>query len=121
MHAVRDLCSERKSDSVHFEWFSPDPTTVTDTAPSEFEVILRRSGLRFGVSKDQSILETLETNGISVPNSCREGVCGTCETTVCSGEVDHRDHVLSKSERMANKSMMVCVSRALSSSLELDL
>jgi tetrachlorobenzoquinone reductase len=121
MHAVRDLCSERKPDSVHFEWFSPDPTTVADTAPSEFEVILRRSGLRFGVPKDQSILETLETNGISVPNSCREGVCGTCETTVCSGEVDHRDHVLSKSERMANKSMMVCVSRAVSSSLELDL
>jgi hypothetical protein len=33
-----------------------------------------------------------------------------CETKVISGDIDHRDQLLSKQERAANKSMMICVS-----------
>jgi ferredoxin len=56
-----------------------------------------------------------------VPYSCREGLCATCRTTVLAGEVDHRDSVLTAAERASNKEMMICVSRAKSKVLELEL
>nr|WP_254631707.1 2Fe-2S iron-sulfur cluster binding domain-containing protein [Curtobacterium sp. Csp1] len=45
-------------------------------------------------------------------SSCREGTCGTCETPVLEGAVEHRDTVLSPEEQADDRSMMVCVSRA---------
>lgn len=50
------------------------------------------------------------------------GFCGTCETKVLAGEVDHRDDLLTDEERQANTTMMICVSRALGNAkLTLDL
>ena len=40
-----------------------------------------------------------------------EGVCGLCATRVLEGEPDHRDEVLTDSERREDKLMTVCVSR----------
>jgi ferredoxin len=59
--------------------------------------------------------------GCSIDYSCREGVCGSCETKVLEGEIDHRDGVLSKAERAANESMMVCVSGCKGRHLVLDI
>ncbi len=53
--------------------------------------------------------------------SCREGNCGTCETDVISGAIDHRDHVLGDDEKAAGDVMMICVSRAAGDRLVLDL
>jgi vanillate O-demethylase ferredoxin subunit len=50
-----------------------------------------------------------------------EGVCGTCETPVLEGIPDHRDSVLSKREREANKVMMICCSGSKTGKLVLDL
>ncbi|HEX3680287.1 MAG TPA: 2Fe-2S iron-sulfur cluster-binding protein, partial [Galbitalea sp.] len=52
--------------------------------------------------------------------SCREGTCGTCETEVIEGEIDHRDSFLSEVERESGL-MMICCSRALSERIVLDL
>jgi tetrachlorobenzoquinone reductase len=82
---------------------------------------LARSGRSMAVAPGQTILETLEGCGIAVPFSCREGVCGVCETRVLGGTPDHRDMVLSEAERAAGKSMMVCCSGSLGAELELDL
>ncbi len=131
MLAVREHASHLPATTVHFEYFAV-PTTpavapeaaaaVSTTAASNvFRADLRRSGLSFPVPADQSILEVLEAGGVSVPFSCREGRCGTCETRVCEGEIEHHDYVLSQEQRAANKSMMICVSRALSPTLVLDL
>lgn len=69
-------------------------------------------GAKIEVPADQSILQTLEEHGYAPVNSCREGICGTCETGVLSGEVDHRDTLLSDDEKAASETMMICVSRA---------
>ncbi len=37
----------------------------------------------------------IQAAGVQVLSSCSEGTCGTCETVVIEGEVDHRDAVLS--------------------------
>jgi vanillate O-demethylase ferredoxin subunit len=68
-----------------------------------------------------TILDTLLGAGIDVPYSCREGVCGACETAVLSGKPFHQDLLLSQEEKAANKSMMICCSRAQSDVLVLDL
>jgi ferredoxin len=67
------------------------------------------------------VLTAVEQAGVSVPSSCREGTCGTCETTVLAGTPDHRDSVLTDDERAAGELMLICVSRSLSRKLVLDL
>jgi ferredoxin len=40
-------------------------------------------------SASSSILELAEANGIKIDSGCRAGNCGSCVTTVRSGEVDY--------------------------------
>ena len=68
-----------------------------------------------------SVLEALEEAGIEPLTSCREGICGTCETKVLAGTPDHRDSLLSDEERAEGNTMMICVGRGLSEKLVLDL
>ncbi|MFI7344533.1 PDR/VanB family oxidoreductase [Streptomyces sp. NPDC050085] len=88
----------------------------------EFEVECRASGLTLTVGPGTSVLEAAEQAGLDVAHSCRDGICGSCETRVLDGTPDHRDFLLSAAERAANASMMICVSRCASGSrLVLDL
>jgi vanillate O-demethylase ferredoxin subunit len=82
-------------------------------------VVLARSGGSYRVPADKSVLEVLEAAGVAWPHACREGLCRSCEAGVLSGQVEHRDYVLSDEERAGNRSMMVCVSRGRGT-LELD-
>ncbi|WIB37079.1 2Fe-2S iron-sulfur cluster binding domain-containing protein [Curtobacterium sp. MCJR17_043] len=77
-----------------------------------FEVELTLTGTTVTVPADRSLLEVAEDAGAFVLSSCREGTCGTCETPVLEGSVDHRDTVLSPAEQADDRTMMVCVSRA---------
>lgn len=121
MQAVRSAGAHRPADSLHFEWFSSAQPDGVNASADAFEVLVRSRGLRLRVERNKSILETLEEHGISVPFSCREGLCRTCETPLCGGVADHRDFVLSEQEQHAQTSLMVCVSRAKTPLLELDI
>jgi ferredoxin len=48
--------------------------------------------------------------GVHVDVKCADGLCGVCKCGVISGDVDHRDFVLSKSQQ--NAAMILCQSRA---------
>jgi ferredoxin len=85
------------------------------------EVYLAQSDITLQVPADRSILDVIAEAGIDVLTSCQEGTCGTCETFVLEGTPDHRDSVLTASEQAEGKTMLVCVSRALSDRLVLDL
>ncbi|WP_381560801.1 PDR/VanB family oxidoreductase [Streptomyces eurythermus] len=89
-----------------------------DTA---FEVECRTSGTTLTVDATTSILEAAENAGLTVTSSCRDGICGSCETRVLAGTPDHRDHLLSEAEHAAGETMMICVSRCASERLVLDL
>jgi len=86
-----------------------------------FTVTLQKSGKSIVVASDESILAALKREGIRVKCSCQNGTCGTCETVVIAGLPEHRDFVLSPEERQLNETMMICVSRAVSAELVLDL
>ena len=66
------------------------------------------------------MLEVLENHGVEVEFSCREGICGSCETRVLAGTIEHRDSLLTQGERDANDVMFVCVSRCIGPRLVLD-
>ena len=105
-------------DHVHTEYFSTEAVdSSTDTA---FEVELN-DGSRHRIAVGVSILDTLLQAGLPLPYSCKEGRCGTCETSVLAGVPLHRDCVLSPSEQESNRSLMICVSRSLSPHLKLDI
>ena len=88
---------------------------------SAIEVVLKRSGLTFIVPPDKSILQVLIEEGIDPLYDCQRGECGICQVTVLEGEPDHRDHILSDEERAGNKVMQICVSRAKTPRLVIDL
>lgn len=118
--AVEAQCETWPMGALHLERFSPkelDP----DLVDNEFEVELASSGEVITVPADQSLFVALREAGVDVLGSCLEGTCGTCETSVLEGEVDHRDSILNAAEQAANDCMMVCVSRAKSAKLVLDL
>ncbi|NQX34329.1 PDR/VanB family oxidoreductase [Herbiconiux sp. VKM Ac-2851] len=107
-------------DALHLERF--EAREVTEPVRQEsFEVELELSGMTLEVPPDRSILDVVEEAGVLVLSSCREGTCGTCETPVVSGEVDHRDSVLTPAEQEDNEVMMICVSRAACPRLVLEL
>jgi ferredoxin-NADP reductase len=86
-----------------------------------FEVELASTGITLTVPPERSILEVVEEAGVLVLSSCQEGTCGTCETPVLSGEIDHRDSILTPDEQDAGDVMYICVSRAACPRLVLDL
>jgi ferredoxin-NADP reductase len=85
-----------------------------------FSVRLARTGVELPVEPEQSVLEVMRSAGVDVLTDCEEGICGSCETHVLEGEVDHRDFVLTSQERQQMDCMMVCVSRASCPLLVLD-
>jgi ferredoxin-NADP reductase len=102
------------------ERFSPRPDPLTPQE-STFEVEVASTGERLVVPAGVSILEVLEDAGAVIDVSCEEGVCGTCITRVLDGIPDHRDSVLTAQERDSNSVITVCVSRARTPLLVLDL
>ncbi|WP_327004573.1 PDR/VanB family oxidoreductase [Dactylosporangium sp. NBC_01737] len=86
-----------------------------------FEVELRQSGMVLVVPPQRSLLDVVLHAVPDAAYSCQEGYCGSCETKVLAGVPDHRDTVLSDAERRRGEVMMICVGRARSPRLVLDL
>ncbi|WP_170985233.1 PDR/VanB family oxidoreductase [Roseomonas sp. AR75] len=120
MNAVEQASSAWPEGSVRFEWFTPRSRPEGEGSDG-FEVVCAQSGLTLTVAPGVSVLQALRDAGLDRPSSCEQGVCGTCECRVLEGGVDHRDSILSASERAANDVMMTCVSRAKGARLVLDI
>nr|WP_281372012.1 iron-sulfur cluster-binding domain-containing protein [Modestobacter versicolor] len=86
-----------------------------------FEVELALSGETVTVEPGESVLDAVAGAGVVVLSSCRVGTCGTCETPVLEGPVEHRDSVFTPAEQAEDTAMMICVSRAAGPRLVLDL
>lgn len=111
LRAVEENTAHWPKDTLRVERFAPKEIEKPETE-NAFEVEFALSGRTVQIAPDQSILDAAEQAGLPVISSCREGTCGTCETPVITGEIDHRDSVLSASEQEAGRTMMICVSRA---------
>ncbi|SED44006.1 phthalate 4,5-dioxygenase, reductase subunit [Rhizobiales bacterium GAS191] len=117
MDAVRDMTGHWSDTAVHFEDFAGVAASRDDDVP--FTIKLARSGETVEIPADKTILETLRKRGRILPSSCESGTCGTCRARYLEGEPDHRDLVLSDREKRSE--ILICVSRAKSPELTLDL
>jgi len=120
LRAVEQHCADWPEGTLHLERFSSRDAgepALTQT----FEVELATTGVTLTVPPEKSVLEVVEEAGIPALASCREGICGTCETRVLAGEVDHRDSLMTPAEQATNDTMFICVSRAACPRLLLDL
>ncbi|MFJ8649582.1 PDR/VanB family oxidoreductase [Streptomyces sp. NPDC093546] len=120
LDAVERRCATWPKGALHIERFTPKSREDAASSAS-FEVELSRSGMTVTVPPDKTVLQAVEEVGVQVLSSCQEGTCGTCETTVLDGAVDHRDSLLTPAEQARNDTMFICVSRAACPRLVLDL
>jgi vanillate O-demethylase ferredoxin subunit len=103
---------------LHFEIFSAPEENPGDAA---FEVELKSNGRVYEIPPGKTILDVLLEAGEDPIHDCKRGDCGICQTSVLEGIPDHRDYILSESERASNKVMQICISRARTKRLVLDL
>ncbi|MFI1919644.1 PDR/VanB family oxidoreductase [Nocardia sp. NPDC020380] len=115
IESVRTMIDDTDAVAFHFERFSAAPV-VDGTA---FELQFASTGEIVEVSANETLLDVVRKHRPNVGYSCQQGFCGTCKTRVLAGTPDHRDHRLSVSEQA--DSMLICVSRARSDRLVLDL
>jgi ferredoxin-NADP reductase len=106
---------------VRLERFIAPPRAGDPSEDQGFEVELARSNVTVTVPPGVSVLDAVRAEIPGVMSSCEQGICSACETAVLAGLPDHRDSVLTPKERAANDYMMICVSRALTPRLVLDL
>ena len=104
---------------LHVEYFGAAAVDTDGDRP--FDVRLASSGRVVTIPAGRTVLKVLAEQGVNIPYSCEEGVCGTCLTRVLAGEPDHRDLYLTDGERAANDQFAPCCSRARTPLLVLDL
>jgi ferredoxin-NADP reductase len=103
-------------DALHREYFTvPEPP---DYVNEPFTLKLARSRRQIEIPADKRATDVLAEMGIVVDTKCSDGICGVCAVKVLSGEVEHRDHVLSKKER--EQRMILCCSRGAQAGSEIE-
>ena len=103
---------------LRFELFA---TAAPLAGDQPFEVVLNNSGKTFLIPPDKTILAVLIEAGVDPLHDCQRGDCGICQVSVLEGTPDHRDYILTDTEKTAGKVMQICVSRSKSPRLVLDL
>lgn len=103
---------------LRFELFAAAAPRAGDAS---FEVVLKSTGESFQIPPDKSILDVLIEAGKDPMFDCKRGDCGICQVGVVEGVPDHRDYILSDGEKAEGKLMQICVSRAKTPRLVIDL
>ena len=103
----------------HLEYFSVPEQP--DYVNHDFTLKLAKSGKTIHVKAEEPATDALLAAGIHVDVKCSDGLCGVCKCTVLSGDVEHRDFVLSNKDRETQ--IILCQSRAADKDriLEVDL
>ena len=118
LDALQHAAGQQKisSDRIHIEQFH----VSRQAGDKSVQLHLRLSEKTISIDEKTSLLNGLQQAGVEVASGCNSGNCKTCVIRVLDGDVDHRDSVLTESER-DKRLMCPCVSRAHSDHLVLDL
>jgi len=110
MSAVMDAATANgfPEEARHLEYFAVPEQPEYENYP--FTLALN-DGREIAVGADQSASDALIAAGVHVDVKCADGLCGVCKCGVVSGDVEHRDFVLSKSQQEG--AMILCQSRAV--------
>lgn len=95
-------------EALHKEYFTVPE--APDFANEPFVLKLAKSGRTFDVPADKRATDVLLEAGITIDMKCSDGICGVCAVPIVSGDIEHRDHVLSAKQRSSK--IILCCSRA---------
>ena len=118
LDAFKAATANWPADRVHVEYFTPQGEAASEGG---FTVELARSKKEIPVQPGQTVLAALTAAGNDVPYSREEGSVRRLHDDGTSRIPDHRDSVLTESERQSNKTMMICCSGSKTDRLVLDL
>ena len=110
MDGVFEAAAEKSwpEEALHREFFSVPEAPEYVNLP--FVIKLASSGKTFDVPANMSATDVLIGAGMHIDMKCSDGICGVCATHYASGDIDHRDYVLSSKDR--EKRIILCCSRA---------
>ena len=91
--AINEVCADLPGGALRIERFVA-PEQGAPVRSTAFEVELASTGTVVTVDPESTVVDALVSAGVPVLTSCRQGICGTCETGVLAGEPDHRDSLL---------------------------
>ena len=92
--------------------------TLETAATAEVELDGHRHQVRW--PRQSTLVDVMLAAGIDVPNSCREGHCGSCVCTVVCGQVDMGpSDVLEPEDRQAGL-ILACQARPVSDDVHIE-
>jgi len=129
MAAARELLQELDYDMEHyheesFTFGTPELSDAVVTPPSEvahdgepesdtYSVEFARSGVMITCRADETILDAAVAAGMRPVAACGQGMCGTCKTTMLSGEVDMQHNGGIRPKEIAQQKVLLCCSKPL--------
>jgi len=123
MSSVRSILDELGYDmsNLHEESFSFEtlevPALVPADEPSDvatYSIEFVRSGRTITCTPSDNILDAAVAAGMRPASSCGQGLCGTCKTSLLSGEVDMRHNGGIRPKEIAQHKILLCCSKPLS-------
>ncbi|MBN3776685.1 hybrid-cluster NAD(P)-dependent oxidoreductase [Burkholderia sp. Ac-20345] len=134
MNAVRDLLVQGGHDPARYHQesfnFAETVAPLADVADASgnaeqvadgtYTVRLSKSGKTFEMNASETVLTAARKNGVALPSSCSQGICGTCKTAVLEGSVDMQHNGGIRQREIDKGLRLMCCSRP-TSDLVLDL
>ncbi len=134
MNAVRDLLVQGGHDPARYHQesfnFAETVEPLADVAEASgdaeqvadgtYTVRLAKSGKTFAMNASETVLTAARKNGVALPSSCSQGICGTCKTAVLEGTVDMHHNGGIRQREIDKGLRLMCCSRP-TSDLVLDL
>ncbi|WP_406195506.1 hybrid-cluster NAD(P)-dependent oxidoreductase [Streptomyces europaeiscabiei] len=110
--------ASRNTDETSVETVLEADTESSSVSPDEavttYTVEFVKSGRTVRCRTDESVLDAALAAGLRPPSSCSQGMCGTCKTTMLSGEVDMQHNGGIRPREVAQNKILICCSRPLS-------
>jgi ferredoxin-NADP reductase len=108
--SFEDLTMKEFSARGQTDEAEPGAAPATKTYSVEFV----RSGRTFTCAEDEYVLDAAYEAGLAPPSSCGQGMCGTCKTTMISGNVDMQHNGGIRPREIARNKVLICCSKPLS-------
>jgi glycine betaine catabolism B len=89
------------------------PAPATPPAGA-FRVDFRHLGTTMECPAGMTVLEAASAAGLTLPSSCTQGLCGTCKSTLVTGQVDMQHNGGIRPREIAAGKVLLCCSRPLS-------
>lgn len=82
-------------------------------AGAAYRIRLQHSGRDLECAPDETVLDAVRAAGVRLTSSCAQGMCGTCKSTLVSGEVDMNHAGGIRPREVAAGKFLPCCSKPL--------